>query len=96
MILEPEAREELLAAATWYDDQRVGLGDEFLNAIDEVLERIAAAPFSYPRDRFDERARRALVGRFPYAVVFVVQGDEVRVVAFVHAKRLPGYWTERT
>ena len=65
MILEPEAGEELLAAATWYDDQRPGLGDEFLSAMDEVLERVAAAPLSYPRDRFDERARRALVERFP-------------------------------
>jgi toxin ParE1/3/4 len=95
MILEPEAAEELLAAATWYDDQRAGLGDEFLSAIDEVLERVAVAPLSYPRDRFDERARRGLVARFPYSVVFVVHGDEVRVVAFVHAKRLPGYWTKR-
>ena len=49
MILEPEAGEELLAAATWYDDQRPGLGDEFLSAVDEVLERVAAAPLSYPR-----------------------------------------------
>ncbi len=29
------------------------LGDEFLSAIDEVLERVAEAPPSYPRDRFD-------------------------------------------
>lgn len=41
MILEPEAGEELLAAAAWYDDQRPGLGDEFLSSIDEVLERVA-------------------------------------------------------
>ena len=95
MIVEPEAGEDLLAAAAWYEDQRAGLGDELLSAIDEILERVAAAPLSYPRDRFDERTRRALVARFPYSVVFVVHGDEVRVVAFVHAKRLPDYWTKR-
>jgi toxin ParE1/3/4 len=86
MIVTDEAREELLAAAIWYDDQRVGLGDEFLSAIDEVLERVSEAPLSYPRDRFDERARRALLSRFPFAVVFLVHADDVRVVAIAHAK----------
>jgi toxin ParE1/3/4 len=95
MIIEREAREELLAAAAWYDDQRAGLSDEFLEAVDEILARVAAEPLSFPRDRFDERARRALVTRFPFAAVFVVHGDELRVIAFVHAKRLPDYWTRR-
>jgi hypothetical protein len=95
MIVEDEARDELFAAAAWYEDQRRGLGDEFLEAIDEVLDRVAAAPLSYPKDRFDERARRALVARFPFAVVFVLHKDDVRVVAFSHAKRLPDYWTRR-
>ena len=37
MIIDDEAREELLAAATWYDDQRAGLGDELLDAVGIVL-----------------------------------------------------------
>ena len=95
MIVQFDAREELLAAADWYEDQRQGLGDEFLEAIGETLERVAAAPLSYPRDPFDERARRAQVTRFPYGVVFVVQDHEIRIVAFAHAKRRPKYWTKR-
>ena len=95
MIVESAASDALLAAADWYDDQRPGLGDELLDAIGELLERIAAAPQSYPPDRFDHRARRALVGRFPCAVVFVVHDNDVRIVAFAHAKRLPDYWTKR-
>jgi len=95
MIIEADARDELLAAASWYDDQRDGLGADFLDAVDEVLARIAAAPRSFPSDRFDDRARRALLSRFPYVVVFVVTENDVRVVAVVHAKRLPHYWTRR-
>jgi toxin ParE1/3/4 len=95
VILEPEAGEELLAAAIWYDDQRPGLGNELLDAVDDVLRQVAAAPLSYPHDRFDGRARRAQVTRFPFAIVFVVHDDDVRVVAFAHAKRLPGYWAKR-
>jgi toxin ParE1/3/4 len=72
MIIDTAASDELLAAAAWYDDQDEGLGGEFLGAVEDVLLRIAEAPMSYPRDRFDDRARRALVARFPYAVVFVM------------------------
>jgi len=71
MIVELEAREELLAAAEWYDDQRDGLGDEFLSAVDAALIQVATSPTAFPRDPFDDRARRALLSRFPYAVVFV-------------------------
>ena len=88
MIVESEAGEELFAAAAWYDDQRSGLGDEFLAAVDEVLERVAVAPLSYPKDRFDERARRALVTRFPFAAAFVVEDGEIRVIALGPARRL--------
>jgi toxin ParE1/3/4 len=92
MIVEIDARDELLAAVIWYEEQREGLGAEFLAAVDHALALVVEAPDSFPGDRFDARARRALVSRFPYAVVFVVQGCEVRIVAFAHAKRLPGYW----
>jgi plasmid stabilization system protein ParE len=95
MIVDFEARKELVAAAIWYDEQREGLGAEFLNAIDEVLAAIAESPSSFPREAYDERARRALVPRFPYAVVFLTRETDIRVVAVMHAKRLPGYWAYR-
>lgn len=95
MIVETEAREELFAAVLWYDEQREGLGSEFLDAIEAVLARITEAPLSFPRDAFDNRARRALVPRFPYAIVFVEHADDVRMVAFMHGKRVPRYWAKR-
>jgi plasmid stabilization system protein ParE len=95
MIVEPDARDDLLAAADWYEDQRPGLADEFLDAISKLLEHVVAEPLSYPLDRFDQRARRALVTRFPYAIVFVVYNDDVRIIAFAHAKRLPDYWIKQ-
>ena len=95
MIIEDAARDELLAAAFWYDEQREGLGSVLLAVVDEALGRIEVAPQSFPRDTFDARARRTTLDRFPYAVIFLVHDEEVRVVAFAHAKRLPGYWGHR-
>jgi plasmid stabilization system protein ParE len=41
---EPEASAELEDAALWYESQRPGLGEEFLQAVDATLQRIAQWP----------------------------------------------------
>jgi hypothetical protein len=39
-----EAEEELDVAAVWFDEQRSGLGSEFVEAIEEVLSVLAEWP----------------------------------------------------
>ncbi len=95
MIIERDTRQELLEAAAWYEAQGEGLGHELLGVVGDVLARIAEAPRTFPLDQFDPRARRALVQRFPYIVVFVVHQGDLRVIAFAHAKRNPFYWKRR-
>jgi plasmid stabilization system protein ParE len=59
---------------------------------------IATRPASFPRLLDmppDLEIRRTLLPRFPYAVVFIELGGEVRVLAVAHAKRQPGYWLDR-
>lgn len=41
-----EASVELDKAATWYDEQRAGLGAEFMVAVDEALNTLAMWPHS--------------------------------------------------
>ena len=36
----PEARLELAESAEWYEDKKPGLGDEFINEVDEKLKQI--------------------------------------------------------
>jgi toxin ParE1/3/4 len=94
-----EALTEIRNAAGWYDRQRRGLGDEFLDALyarledlisdpSSVVGRIQGAPPELP-------VRRILLRRFPYAVVFVEADDEIRVIAVMHGKRKPEYWLRR-
>ena len=46
--LHPEARAEFRSVAIWYDEQRPGLGDEFVAEVTVTLTRIAQAVHSYP------------------------------------------------
>ena len=43
----------------------------------------------------DLEVRRALLPRFPYALVFLELQTEIRVLAVAHAKRHPDYWLNR-
>ena len=60
---------------------------------------VAAAPERWPlapRVLASRGARKYLLERFPYVVIYRPVGDdEVEVVAVAHHKRRPRYWTER-
>jgi plasmid stabilization system protein ParE len=94
----PEVPDELAEVVVWYEAKRQGLGDEFLDEIGAVLPLVGSSPRSFPRLQDVDanfEIRRALLARFPYALVFLVQEEEVRVLAVAHAKRRPGYWLGR-
>ena len=80
----------------WYEDQRPGLGAEFLGVVHGVLGRVGSTPEQFPVWLSNRRFRRALVARFPYALFFHIVGDEAVVVAVAHTSRRPGYWLVRT
>lgn len=91
--LQPEARDDIREARLWYDEQRDGLGREFVEEVETVLGAIRSNParFTVVHRHF----RRALLHRFPYGIVFAVTDETVQVVACLHARRDPGTWRDR-
>jgi plasmid stabilization system protein ParE len=95
IVFHPEALAEIERAVDWYNGQRAGLGAELADEIAGVLVAIAEAPASFARDPHVADARRALLARFPYAVVFSIEGDDLLVAALAHGKRRPAYYVRR-
>jgi len=89
------ASEELAAAVRWYETQRPGLGVDFFDAVVEALDRIAAHPEAGATAFGTINARRMLVAGFPYQVVYRLGTEDIRVIAFAHLKRRPGFWRQR-
>lgn len=89
------ARTELREAANWYEGRGPGIGAEFVVEIGACLARIANKPAVFPEVRGAPGVRRALMRRFPYAVVFLVHEDVVTVLAVAHGRRRPLYWRTR-
>jgi toxin ParE1/3/4 len=88
------ASEELTAAVQWYERQRLGLGGEFFDAIRGTIDRISETPEAGSSFGTLD-ARRMLVAKFPYQIVYRISADEIRILAFAHLRRRPGFWRHR-
>lgn len=92
-VVRPEARDELLEAQQWYEERAPGLGPAFARAVDVAVDALRRAPEQFPKVHGD--IRRVLLRRFPYAVFYHADDDEILVLAVLHLARDPARWQSR-
>jgi len=96
LIVHPAAVCELDEALTWCRE-RFGrrVSDNLLKQFDRAAALLKAHPELGTAD--DAGARRLPLPRFPYTLVYRIQGDgqQVVVLALHHQRREAGYWVER-
>lgn len=88
-----EAEKELRDARDWYRSRAFELGEDFLDRVDEALERISQFPRSAPV--VHRNIRRQLLERFPHSILYVVEPDRIVVLAVFHGRRDPAVWKGR-
>ncbi len=93
VYLRPEAEADIEEAAAWYDKQREGLGNEFLDEISSVFETISRNPSMYPV--VHRHTHRALIHRFPFGIYYRIEEKMIMVVAVMHGSRHPKRWQKR-
>ena len=91
--LRPEAEQDLAESARWYEDQRPGLGQEFLDEALTTFALIAERPLASAA--VYGSLRRALLHRFPFGVFYLVDGDGTVVIGVLHGSRHPRLWKSR-
>ncbi|NWG03146.1 MAG: type II toxin-antitoxin system RelE/ParE family toxin [Syntrophaceae bacterium] len=89
----PEAESEFLEAIEYYEDREQGLGYDFSIEVFAAIQNITTYPTAWPV--IEEGVRRCLVHRFPYGVIYSIEGDKIFVLAIMHLRRHPGYWKNR-
>ena len=87
------AEADLAEAVEWYEAQSPGLGARFLDDVRTAVDRVALNPFQY--QSVHRGARRAFLHRFPYALIYRLVQDEVRLLAVFHTSRNPRRWRGR-
>jgi toxin ParE1/3/4 len=85
---------ELNEAAAYYELERPGLGARFLREVDRCIESLVKHPQAGALILGD--VRRRLVRRFPYAVMYTIKPEGVRILAVVSLRRRPLYWVGRS
>jgi plasmid stabilization system protein ParE len=93
VVFHEEALREMIGAAKWYNHQQEGVGKEFLEEIDSVLNRISATPDAFGFFRGNVQYLR--LHRFPYAVLYYKKSDNIFIIAVMHLHRNPDYWLDR-
>ncbi len=86
-------RDDVDDAYRWYQNQRPGLGDEFLSSIEQSLEFITQNPAIY--GEVHRRVRAAPIRRFPYVIYYRSMNSVVEIVAIQHGSRNPRSWRRR-
>jgi plasmid stabilization system protein ParE len=93
IVFRRAAKSEFEDAAVRYDEQRLGLGEEFTIEIEQAVARAADAPARYPI--VFGGVRRTVTRRFPFSVYFRVRSDALVVPAVFHGRRNPAIWQRR-
>jgi plasmid stabilization system protein ParE len=87
------AHREVSEAAEFYQLVSLGLGVVFLNEVESCTQAI----IQYPEagQLILGSIRRRLLRRFPYALLYSIKSDHIRILAVMNLKRRPMYWVGR-
>ena len=91
--IRPPARDDIAAAYAWYERQRPGLGEDFVNAVDFALAAVRDHPEMYAR--IHSEIRRVTVQGYPYGVFYLSEPGTIVVLAVAHHRRHPRRWRGR-
>lgn len=83
--IQSEAVIDIQEAFEWYETKREGLGFDFIEEVENGLENISNNPKYY--SFISENFRRYKIKRFPYLVVYEIEGASVVVNSVKHSSR---------
>jgi plasmid stabilization system protein ParE len=72
-------------AHNWYEEQQQGLGERFLEELENCYDRLESNPHHYAKIK--NNFRQIIFRVFPYVVVFEIIKDEIIVYAVFHTSR---------
>jgi len=87
------AESELEEAIAYFNRQVEGLGDRFEREVEATVALITERPeIGSP---ITTRVRKFRVRKFKHKVIYIVDGDEIIILAVAHHKKRPRYWRHR-
>ncbi len=82
-----EVEEDVIGGYEWYEAKSQGLGEDFLRMFWACVGEIPKNPLIFPK--MYRGFRRRLLRRFPYAIYFMMEDDQIIVFGLFHCARNP-------
>jgi plasmid stabilization system protein ParE len=94
LTFHPAAAAEFEEALCWYAERSERAAEGFDEAVSHAMREIEDAPQRWP---FVDRRHRIklLAKKFPYHIIYRVDGETLTVIAVAHHRRKPNYWQDR-
>lgn len=89
LVVKKEAREDILNAYLYYEEQQEGFGERFLTEVQRRLDDISIHPEYYGFIDVRNILRDVVVNVFPYVIVYRIMATEVWVYAVHHTGKAP-------
>jgi toxin ParE1/3/4 len=95
--LHDSATEEVAESEKFYDERNPELGEQFVDAVAEALERIGRRPRSFPIHKTikGREYRKLVMKRFPFVIFFTEYEEYIWVPTVKHGSRDSDYWHDR-
>lgn len=81
-----EARQDLQDAYDWYEDQKTGLGDQFVSQFKAACKSVIKSPEGYQSIR---TFRQIPLKRFPFLVLYDLIDGKIVVFGVFHTRKNP-------
>ncbi len=93
LFFSDESLEDIKDSYNWYEDQRAGLGDEFLACMDKSIEHVVSNPYLY--QEIGKGTRAVIIARFPYRVLYFLSSNQIIIQGILRMSRAPESWKKR-
>lgn len=94
IYIRKEAELDINEAYHWYESRSHGLGESFIQYVEDGLSRIAFNPNLYRR--IHKNIHRTLLRKYPFGIYYIEEKDMVIVIAVMHIRMNPRNWQIRT
>ena len=87
------AEKEFYISQEYYEEQQINLGNKFKSEVYNTLKRIQKFPNMFVKVKKD--IRKCIVNKFPFNILYAIEGNNILVIAIAHHHRNPDYWVDR-
>ena len=95
VYIRSDALADIESAAAWYEDEKPGLGVEYVRVMRRAIASLAVGAYQHHIRHRRFHVHWLCTRRFPYRIVYRVDVERVTVLAVIHAARHEREWHRR-